>query len=65
MRIVLKTAGVLLALLVIGVAVAWYGFLKPAPPPISPDDRAQITLMPLPAELELHGGVLALFVERT
>jgi hexosaminidase len=59
-KTVLRTAAVLLALLVIAVAVAWFGFLKPAPPPISAADRARLTLMPLPAELKLRDGVLAL-----
>ncbi len=37
-------------------AIAWFGFLKPKPPSISPEDRAQIQLMPLPAELSLKKG---------
>ncbi|MCB0846024.1 MAG: family 20 glycosylhydrolase [Bacteroidetes bacterium] len=49
-----------LLLLVIGGAIAWFGFLKPKPPPISPEDRAAIHLMPLPASLSLNGGKIIL-----
>lgn len=42
--------------LIIVAAIAWFGFLKPKPPPISPDDRAQIKMMPLPAALILNRG---------
>jgi len=42
--------------LIAGGAIVWFGFLKPEPPPISDEDRAQITLMPLPSELELGSG---------
>jgi hexosaminidase len=45
-----------LGFLVLVGAVAWFGFLRPAPPLISPQDRAQIYLMPLPAKLELGEG---------
>ena len=50
----------ILLLLVIAAVVAWFGFFKPAPPPISPENRAQIELMPLPAELSLGGGQFVL-----
>ncbi len=46
----------LVLVLVIGVALAWFGFLRPEPLPISEEDRAQIKLMPLPAMLELGKG---------
>lgn len=39
-------------LIVFGAAIAWFGFLKPEPPPISDEDRAQLMMMPLPSELE-------------
>jgi hexosaminidase len=48
-----KILGIIVLLLVVGAAIAWFGFLKPEPPPISDEDRAQIQLMPLPSELEL------------
>jgi hexosaminidase len=44
-----------LAFLVLVGAIAWFGFLRPEPPLISPEDRTQISLMPLPAKLELGG----------
>ncbi len=56
----LKIIGWILLILIALAAVAWFGFLKPDPPPISPEDRAQITLMPLPAEMKLGNGVFLL-----
>jgi len=53
MKTILKVIGISLLLVVVGLAVAWFGFFKPEPPPISSADRAAITLMPLPAELKL------------
>ena len=60
MKKVLKIIGWVLAALIIIAGVAWFGFLKPEPPPISLEDRAKITLMPLPAELKLGNGVFVL-----
>lgn len=51
----LKYILIAVGFLVLAGAVAWFGFLRPAPPLISPEDRAQISLMPLPAKLELTG----------
>lgn len=48
-----KILGVIVVLLIIGAAIAWFGYLKPEPPAISDEDRAKITMMPLPTELEL------------
>jgi len=56
MKKVLKVIGWILGILLAIVAVAWFGFLKPKPPPISPEDRAELTIMPLPAELKLGSG---------
>ena len=42
--------------MVIGGAIAWFGFLKPEPLPISEEDRAQVNLMPLPAKMTLGEG---------
>ena len=53
MKKVLKIIGWILLILLLAVAVAWFGFLKPEPPPISPEDRTEITLMPLPSQLKL------------
>jgi len=53
MKKTLKIIGGILLILLTAVAIAWFGFLKPEPPPISNEDRAQIALMPLPAELKL------------
>ena len=50
---------VLLILLVV-LAIAWFGFLKPEPPPISVEDRAEITLMPLPSHLKMGKGTFVL-----
>ncbi len=60
MKKVIKIIGWILLILLLAVAVAWFGFLKPKPPPISPEDRAKITLMPLPSHLKLGNGVLIL-----
>jgi len=60
MKKVLKIIAWVLAVLSMIAAVAWFGFLKPEPPPISETDRAEITLMPLPAELKLGNGVFVI-----
>jgi hexosaminidase len=49
-----------LLVLILLLAVAWFGFLKPEPPPISAGDRAKIELMPLPSSLKLLKGTLVL-----
>jgi len=38
----------------IAAAIARFGFLKPAPPPISAEDLSKIDIIPLPAELTLN-----------
>lgn len=48
----------IMAVLALGTAIAWFGFLKPDPPPISEEDRAYVTVMPLPAKLELGSNRL-------
>ena len=63
MKKVLKIIVWILGILILIAAVAWFGFLKPKPPPISEADRAEITLMPLPAELKLGNGVFVLSEE--
>lgn len=57
MRIVKIILGLFL-FIIVTATIAWFGFLKPEPPPISPEDRTQITIMPLPAELKLKDGFL-------
>ncbi len=52
---VLKIVLAFVLVILLIAAIIWFGFLKPKPPPISPEDRAQINMMPLPAELTLGG----------
>jgi hexosaminidase len=56
MKKALKIFGWILLVLIIAIAIIWFGFLKPEPPPISTQDRAAIILMPLAAELKLGKG---------
>jgi hexosaminidase len=65
MKKTLKLIGWILLVLLAVVAVAWFGFLKPGPPPISAGDRAAVTLMPLPAEMKLGNGGFPLEEELT
>ncbi|MGW8314593.1 MAG: beta-N-acetylhexosaminidase [Bacteroidales bacterium] len=60
MKKIWKIVAWILLILVAAVLILWYGFLKPAPPPISDQDRSQITVMPLPADLKLRKGKLDL-----
>lgn len=60
MKKVLKIIAWILGILIVLAIVAWFGFLRPEPPPISDADRAEISLMPLPAELKLGNGVFVL-----
>ncbi|MCK5135588.1 MAG: family 20 glycosylhydrolase [Bacteroidales bacterium] len=60
MKKAIKIIGWVLLLIIAGLAIAWFGFLKPKPPPISPEDRAQITIMPLPSEMKLNKSVFVL-----
>jgi hexosaminidase len=60
MKTILKVIAISLLLVVVGLAVVWFGFFRPKPPPISSEDRAAITLMPLPAELKLGNEVFLL-----
>ncbi len=60
MKKALKIFGTILLVLLIGIAIAWFGFLKPKPLPISAEDREAIHLMPLPAELKLGNGTFVL-----
>lgn len=53
---VLKYILVAIGVLASAGAIAWFAFLKPDPPLIAEEDRSQISLMPLPAKLELSGG---------
>lgn len=60
MKKALKIIGWILLILIAILAIAWFGFLRPKPPPISEEDRAEITVMPLPAQLKLGNGFLTL-----
>ncbi len=52
MKKALKIIGVILLVLLIAIAIAWFGFIKPEPPPISAEDRAAIHMMPLPEHVQ-------------
>ena len=56
MKKALKIFGIILLVLLTAAAIAWFVFLKPAPPPISAEDRAAVQLMPLPAQLKMDKG---------
>ena len=56
MKRIAKIIGVIILIILVGGTIAWFGFLKPEPPPISQEDRAAIALMPLPSELNLGKG---------
>lgn len=60
MKKAFKTIGWILLILLMGALIAWFGFLKPASAPISPEDRAELFLMPLPSELKLGKDILVL-----
>ena len=63
MKKALKIFGIILLVLLAVIAIAWFGFLKPKPPPISAEDRAAVHMMPLPAELKL--GKTVFLVDET
>ena len=56
MKKALKIIGIILAVIIVGAAVAWFGFLKPEPPPISAEDRMNIHIMPLPSTRNVSGA---------
>jgi len=60
MKKALKIIAWIVGILILAAAIVWFGFLKPEPPPISPEDRAEIGLMPLPAELKFGKGSIVL-----
>lgn len=47
---------IIIVVLIAAAGIAWFGFLKPKPLSISPEDRSLINLMPLPSELTLNKG---------
>jgi hypothetical protein len=55
MRKFLNILGITMLLVVVGGAIAWFGFLKPSPPSISELDRARLNVMPLPAKSAIRG----------
>lgn len=52
----LKISLGVLAILGIAAVILYRTYIYQSPPPISPEDRVSIQLMPLPASLELGGG---------
>jgi hexosaminidase len=60
MKRILKVLLWVILVLCLLVVIAWFGFLKPKPPPISAGDRTGVELMPLPASLKLRKEVLIL-----
>jgi hexosaminidase len=52
---ILKISGIVLVILLAAAVFIYFKYLKPKPLPISAEDRAAITLMPLPASLKLTG----------
>ena len=56
MKKILKLVAVVILLLSVVSANAWIWLLRPELPPISPEDRTQLNMMPLPAELEFING---------
>jgi len=55
-RRILKITGIILVVLVAVAISIYFIYLKPKPLAISAEDRASITLMPLPASLRLEDG---------
>ncbi len=60
MKKALKIISWMLLILIVVAAIAWFGFLKPEPPPISEEDRAALSMMPLPAKIKMGKGVFHL-----
>ncbi len=52
---ILKISGIVLVILLAAATFVYFKYLKPKPLPISAEDRAAISLMPLPASLKLTG----------
>jgi hexosaminidase len=50
---ILKTAGIIVVILLAAGTFIYFKYMKPKPPAISVEDRAAITLMPLPSKLKL------------
>jgi hypothetical protein len=46
MKKALKIIGTILLVLLIAIAIAWFGFIKPEPPPISAEDREALEVLP-------------------
>ena len=60
MKKLLRVLAWILLSVVAVAAVAWFGFLRPKPPPVSDRDRSRVQLFPLPASLNLRQGNLIL-----
>ncbi len=57
---ILKIVAIILIILLAAAVFIYFKYLKPIPPPISAEDRAAISMMPLPSSLALSGGRFAL-----
>ncbi|MCU0368733.1 MAG: family 20 glycosylhydrolase, partial [Cyclobacteriaceae bacterium] len=53
---ILKIVGIIVTILAIAGILIYFKYLKPKPLPISVEDRAAITLMPLPSSLKIRDG---------
>lgn len=53
---ILRIAVVIILILAVIIVATYFKFLKPEKPAISVEDRQEISIMPLPAKLELHDG---------
>lgn len=60
---ILKITGIVLLILLAAGAFIYFNYLRPKPLSISEEDRAAITLMPLPASLKLTGDEFVLTPE--
>ena len=56
LKTILKISGILLVILLASGVFVYFKYLRPKPLPISLEDRAAISLMPLPSSLKLSDG---------
>ncbi|HTJ50458.1 MAG TPA: beta-N-acetylhexosaminidase [Cyclobacteriaceae bacterium] len=60
LRKILVGLVIILALISTAGVFYYFKFIRPNQPPISAEDRAKLTLMPLPAKIKLDGGTFEL-----
>ena len=41
----MRVTGWIVLILIVGASIAWFGFFKPEPPPISDEDRIELSIM--------------------